>query len=150
VSPKKIKHSRGKQPRTSKMVDTIAFQGSVLALNAALESARGNETAAEFPLVAEEIRDLARSCARAARDTASLMEHSAAGSKPQQARGFAQIVKAISQMELAAPKQGIAGTTAGETADNEHAGEPEILRCLANRLASFAGNAGSAKASAAQ
>ena len=150
MSPKKIMHSRDQQPRTRKMVNTIAFQGSVLALNAALESARGGETGTEFPLVAEEVRSLARSCARAARDTACLMEHSADGSKPRQARGFAQIVKAISQMELAAPKKGVARNTAGKPANNEHAGEPEILRYLASRLTSFAGNAGSAKASAAQ
>ncbi len=150
MSPKKIKHSRDQQPRTRKMVNAIAFQGSVLALNAALESARGGKTGAEFPLVAEEVRNLARSCARAARDTASLMENSADGSKPRQARGFAQIVKVISQMELAAPRKSVAGTTAGEPADNEHAGEPEILRCLASRLTTFAGNAGSSTASASR
>jgi methyl-accepting chemotaxis protein len=149
VSPKKTKRFRGTQLPTRKMVEAIAFQGSVLALNAALESARDSEAAKEFPLVAEEVRKLARSCARAARDTASLMEHEAGSPRPRQARGFAQIVKAISQMELAAPKKDIAESASGESAGDEQAAESEILRCLASRLTAFAGNSGAAKASSA-
>ena len=147
MSPEKRNRLR-QHPRTAKMVTTIAFEGSVLALNAALESARAGEAGEEFSLVAEEVRSLARRCARAARETASLMETSAAGCKPRPARGFAQIVKAISQMELATTNN--QASAAQETAGHEHISESEILRSLASRLSNFAGSEAGSTAAASQ
>ncbi|MFC1523287.1 methyl-accepting chemotaxis protein [Thermodesulfobacteriota bacterium] len=57
-----------------KTVDEIAFQTNLLALNAAVEAARAGEAGAGFAVVADEVRNLAMRAAKAAQDTAGLIE----------------------------------------------------------------------------
>ncbi len=57
-----------------KTIDEIAFQTNLLALNAAVEAARAGEAGAGFAVVADEVRSLAMSAAKAAKDTASMIE----------------------------------------------------------------------------
>jgi methyl-accepting chemotaxis protein len=57
-----------------KTIDEIAFQTNLLALNAAVEAARAGEAGAGFAVVADEVRNLAMRAAKAAQDTASLIE----------------------------------------------------------------------------
>lgn len=76
-----IQRSSEETAKIIKVIDEIAFQTNLLALNAAVEAARAGEAGKGFAVVADEVRNLAMRSAEAAKNTASLIEKSVSQTK---------------------------------------------------------------------
>ena len=71
-----IKASSSEISKIIKVIDEIAFQTNLLALNAAVEAARAGEAGKGFAVVADEVRNLAQRSAEAAKNTSAMIEES--------------------------------------------------------------------------
>ncbi len=92
----RIQNSANETAKIIKTIDEIAFQTNLLALNAAVEAARAGEAGKGFAVVAEEVRNLARRSADAARSTAELIE----GSQKNAEAGVAVTAELVEKMRM--------------------------------------------------
>jgi methyl-accepting chemotaxis protein len=70
----KINEASTKISQILKVIEEIAFQTNLLALNAAVEAARAGEHGKGFAVVADEVRNLAHRSAQAANETSQLIQ----------------------------------------------------------------------------
>ena len=73
---REIQKSSDETAKIIKVIDEIAFQTNLLALNAAVEAARAGEAGKGFAVVADEVRNLAMRSAEAAKETSNMIQAS--------------------------------------------------------------------------
>ncbi len=95
ASMAQINVESGRVKTILELIDGIAFQTTILSLNASVEAARAGQEGRGFAVVANEVRSLALRCENAAREIRQLMDVSSSSAE----QGTAQVDQAAQTMQ---------------------------------------------------